>query len=146
MRFNPFFAFMFFVMPAAANPLPDMQRSHIEGNLPPQTVFDAYLTRDITTYFSQAMQSNQVSVEYKMLRDGPTQSGVAYPKYYLTVKVLDKGIQRQIGAVRVAAIDQVRFEITHFVACSAANKSTDALAMVFPAALIDRITAFCGEN
>ena len=53
-------------------------------------------------------------MSYELLRKGPTQSGVAYPKYYAWVRVhRHDGLLE--GAVRLAAIDDQRFEVTHFL-------------------------------
>jgi hypothetical protein len=54
---------------------------HIEANVPEQKNFRTYLTRDLNSYFASA-SSQPVSVEYDLLRDYPTQTGIAYPKYY----------------------------------------------------------------
>lgn len=52
-------------------------------------------------------------MSYELLRKEPTQSGVAYPKYYAWVRVhRDDGLLE--GAVRLAAVDDEKFEVTNF--------------------------------
>jgi hypothetical protein len=58
----------------------DIQRSHIEANVPGPAEFNRILQRDLDTYFAKA-RGKSSRVEHEMLRDGPTQSGVEYPKF-----------------------------------------------------------------
>jgi hypothetical protein len=58
--------------------------SQIEGNVPPPEVFDTYMQRDLGTYLCAGAKDCRVA--YFLLRDGPTQTGIAYPKYYLWAK------------------------------------------------------------
>ncbi len=62
--------------------------SHVEANVPPQKEFDEILARDLQAYF-QDLKGKQVGVQYEFLRRGPTQVGVAYPKFYLWVKIYE---------------------------------------------------------
>jgi hypothetical protein len=118
----------------------DVQGSHIAANVPDAGQFDVLLVRDLSSYFaSKGMSRPQVT--YKLLRTGPTQSGVAYPKYYLWVSaVSDRGVIMS-GAARVAAIERLRFEITDFVSRDDVLQKPDALASIFPAALLPAIRA-----
>jgi len=50
-----------------------------------------------------------------MLRDGPTQSGVSYPKFYLWVRVAGGKSVDDRGAVRVVAVKRKRFDVTDFM-------------------------------
>ena len=70
----------------------------------------------------------------------PTQAGVSYPKYYAWVKIYDE--QKKLidqGAVRVAAEDKTKFEITNFVNLKKIREDSDDLAHTFPAALCPKI-------
>ena len=67
-----------------------IQESHIQGNVPEASTFDAYLKRDVASFF-QAKFRKSLEISYDLLRQGPTQSGVALPKYYLWVRVIDQG-------------------------------------------------------
>ena len=115
----------------------EVQRSHIEGNVPPPADFDRFLARDLAAYFSRAGQPPP-RINYELLRDEPTQSGVSYPKYYIWVRVTDSGVTKQ-GAARIAAIARSRFEVTHFVESSEIERAPSQLQMLFPPAVAARI-------
>ena len=55
-------------------------------DIPPAGVFDSVLKHDLTAYFA-LRDSGPISVSYQLLRDGPTITGIAYPKYYVWVVV-----------------------------------------------------------
>jgi len=78
-------------------------------------------------------------VKYEFLRNGPTQSGVAYPKYYLWVIVSDKNKTIKSGAARVAAIDKKYFEVTNFLPVEEIMRNIEAIYSVFPRPVADRI-------
>jgi hypothetical protein len=60
-------------------------QSHIDANVPSAEQFHSLLKRDLQAFFSNRHGSS-VTVSYELLRDGPTQTGIAYPKYYAWVK------------------------------------------------------------
>jgi|APLow6443716910_1056828.scaffolds.fasta_scaffold99565_2 hypothetical protein len=125
---------------AGAQIMPSVQQSHIAGNATGEEMFDALLSRDLGAYFaSRGLTDPEVS--YELLRRGPTQSGVAYPKFYVWVSAMSAQGDTMTGAVRVAAIERVRFEITDFVARADIVKNPDGLASIFPAALLPAIRA-----
>src|SRR5213078_4351122 len=78
--------------------------SHIRANLPDKKNFDKFLKRDLEQYFKDSLQKT-VHVEYELLRKGPTQTGIAYPKFYAWVTIRDGEKVIDQGAVRVAAIE-----------------------------------------
>ena len=123
--------------------LVDLRQSHIEVNVPAPEQFRALLTRDLEAYFHTA-GAQPVRADYQLLRDLPTQSGVAHPKFYAWVRILCAGAPCREGAVRVAAIDKTRFEILHFAATADIARNPDGLASIFPAALIPLIQAKAG--
>ena len=91
-----------------------IQQSHLDGNVPPPRDFHRLLQRDLDAYYGTALAPS-THVKYEMLREGATQSGVSYPKFYAwAVFPLASGEARR-GAVRLAAIDGERFEVTDFV-------------------------------
>lgn len=114
------------------------QASHIEQNVPVEADFDRLLRRDLSAYFGGAV------VEYDLLRDGPTQSGVAYPKYYAWVRVLDDGRLADEGAIKIAAIDGVRFEVTDYLPRAAIQSDPDSAGAIFPSALLPAIQSRAG--
>ena len=109
----------------------DIQASHINGNAPTNRDFQAFLKRDLTAYFKKQYQK-PVVVRYDFLRNGATQSGVSYPKYYLWVTAtINKKVATQ-GAVRVAAIDKKYFDVTDFFSIADLRKSPQAIDATFP--------------
>jgi hypothetical protein len=121
----------------AQDPLQELQRSHIEANVPDPDVFETYLRRDLSAYFSVSGNGSD-NLKFVMLRDGPTQSGVAYPKFYLWA-IVHRSSTQTAGAVRVEAIDKTRFEVTSFVTSSEIRKDPAILEPIFPSALIPSI-------
>ncbi len=115
-----------------------LSRSHIEGNVPDGRHFDQYLTRDLNAYFSRG-DSTFASVRYELLRRQPTQSGVSFPRYYLWVRVRHWGALPEQGAVRVAAIDRQRFEVTDWLPSGAIVAEPEKVQEDFPAPLVDEI-------
>ena len=77
--------------------------SHIRANVPDEKDFDKFLKRDLEQYFKDALQKT-VTVEFELLRKGPTQTGIAYPKFYAWVTIRDGVKVIDQGAVRVAAV------------------------------------------
>lgn len=125
--------------------LSNVARSQIEANIPLETDFDAILRRDLTDYFRRSTQV-PVKVEYELLRKGPTQSGIAYPKFYAWVKVFAQSKPTQQGAVRVAAIEKVRFDVTDFLSEAEIALDPSAVRRVFPAELVPSILERAGAK
>jgi hypothetical protein len=117
-----------------------MRESHIGANVPDQTQFSIILPRDLNSYFSQKLGS-QANVEYQLLRDQPTQSGVAFPKFYAWVTIASLPSERKVeeGAVRLAAEDKASFSVTDFVSVDEIRTHPDSLKKVFPSDVIERI-------
>jgi hypothetical protein len=103
-----------------------LQLSHLDANIPSAQEFDRLLRRDLQAYVDARIGANRI-VEYELLRDGPTQSGAAYPKYYVWVKASHLNRTVLAGAARVAAVDRARFEVTHFLSAEEINLSPSAL-------------------
>ena len=125
------------------NPFDDIARSHVDGNVPPPAEFQAFLRRDLEAYFRRS-KPERLTVKWEMLRDGPTQSGVSYPKFYIWAQVYAGRKLREEGAVRLAAVDRKRFDITHYLSGSAIRKQPDRLEQVFPAPVAARIRTKVG--
>jgi hypothetical protein len=51
-------------------------------DIPEPASFRSILIRDLTKYFAP-QYGDDIAVDYQLFRDGPTITGVAYPKYYL---------------------------------------------------------------
>ena len=126
--------------------LADIQRSHIEENVPSPGVFDKILERDLLAYFHKEIGKTASNVKYRLLREGPTQSGLAYPKYYLWVIVKNGSVNITEGAVRVEAIEKKRFEVTHFVSKEEIQKQPEQITSIFPKLLIPSILSAAGAQ
>ena len=109
-----------------------IQQSHIEANVPEAKDFQKFLSRDLQKYFGGLLK-RRVRVKFELLRSGPTQSGVSYPKYYAWVKIY--GADQQLieqGAVRIAAEDKTDFSITDFWNVQKIRGEQKNLELVFP--------------
>ena len=137
--------FFILAMQPAAGQLPqDMQRSYIEANVPAQVDFDRLLRRDLSRYFEQSRKQEAVQVEFELLRDGPTQSGASYPKFYAWVRINGGTSVDDRGAVRLAAIERQRFEVTDFVSEREILSGKDRIYHVFPRSVCERIEVMVG--
>jgi len=121
----------------AQDPMTAIANSHVEANAPKGELLDKYLERDLTAYFCKGQ--SDCRVEYDYLRQGATQSGVSYPKYYLWAKCFTKEQLKTEGAVRVAAVDQQYFDVMNFLSAKQIVTSPDEVGHTFPAALVDKI-------
>lgn len=124
--------------------LESIARSHIEANVPDNQHFDEYLKRDLTAYFKKTT-SKDVMVEFELLRDGPTQTGIAFPKFYAWVVVRVKEEIIDQGAVRLAAIQKQRFDVTHFLSKPEILKTGEAASKIFPADVVKKIDLKIGN-
>ncbi len=106
-------------------------------DIPDAAVFNQTLQRDLESYFGRA-ESAPVKVTFELLRDQPTITGIAYPKYYLWVEVRSTEGLLRVGAARVAAIKR-SFEVTNFVPAETINLDAGTVSSVFPAALVSDI-------
>lgn len=118
-----------------ASAMRDIQRSHIDGNVPVARDFDSFLRRDVAAYFRGKLNIDTPEVAIELLRKGPTQSGVSLPKYYAWVVVKNDGNTVAEGALRLAAMDQDSFEVTHFFSTGDIKSMPDVVSSVFPAPL-----------
>jgi hypothetical protein len=144
MTILPVIAILLAAAPDEVKAIQDVQASHIAADAPSPTDFDRFLRRDLEAYFSQERHLKNPKVDFEMLRDGPTQSGVAYPKYYVWVRINGGKSPANRGAARVAAIDRVKFEVTMFVSEAEIRANTAALKFVFPGPVCERIEAKLG--
>lgn len=112
--------------------------SHVSANVPPGAAFTALLRRDVRAYLN-ANRLLSKNLEIELLRTVPTQSGVSYPKYYIWVRTSDGAGHSLGGAMRVAAVDRVRFEITNFTPAAAIRSDPTVIDPVYPAVLIPLI-------
>lgn len=111
--------------------------SHIKANVPAESDFDTFLKRDLKEFFHDV--PGIVEVEYELLRREPTQSGVAFPKFYAWVVVKSDGKLVEEGAVRIAAIEKKEFEVVNYLTRADVERDGQRLAQLFPADVVDRI-------
>ena len=114
------------------------QASHIEANVPDESRFSRLLERDLNAYFETKGVRNPGS-RFELLRQGPTQSGVAYPKFYLWVRVSSGPNHVAAGAVRVAAVQGEGFEVTDFLTAEEIREAPNRVGSIFPAPLVGAI-------
>ena len=107
---------------------------------------EAMLRRGLITHF-QAERTEEVTVECELLRLGPTQAGVAAPKYYAWVKVRTRaGILLDEGATRVAQVDDGTFMVLEFLPKEAIRANPAAVRRVFPEVLVPGIEARASKD
>lgn len=75
-----------------------------------------------------------------------TQSGVSYPKFYLWVRVANGESIDDRGAVRVAAVERKRFDISDVLSEGAIRGEPQGIYRVFPDAVGEKIEAKLGIN
>jgi hypothetical protein len=131
--------------PSPEQVMRDIQRSHIEANVPAPADFDKLLRRDLENHFAELRKKKGLRVEYELLRDGPTQSGVAYPKFYAWVRVAGGSSPDDRGAVRLTAIEKKRFAVTDFVSERTIKTEPDGITRLFPAQVCERIRSKLGR-
>jgi hypothetical protein len=140
------FAAVLLVLPSLAASQMPLQQSHVEANVPSQQDFEAFLDRDLLAHFKGAGFPSATAVEAQLLRKEPTQSGVAYPKYYAWIKIKNGSQLLTEGAVRVAAIGQKRFEVTNFLSRKQIQSNSGEVATVFPGPLLSAIFSLAGSK
>ena len=124
----------------AQSPLDSVAESHIKANVPDSADFQTFMERDLESYFRK-LNNVPVKATYEFLRDGPTQTGIAYPKFYVWVKVTSGKKLIDEGAVRLAAIDKKYFNVTDFMSITEIKGNPEAIYKVFPRPVCDKITA-----
>ncbi|KQM61472.1 MULTISPECIES: hypothetical protein [unclassified Sphingomonas] len=121
----------------------DVRSGHIAANLPSDAEFMVLLRRDVKAYLgTNQLLAKRVAIE--LLRRGPTQSGVSYPKYYAWVRAEDDTGNRVEGAMRIVAIEGTRFEVSDFTPAAMVRSDPASLASIYPALLIPAIRQHAG--
>lgn len=141
-----FLIFLLSCISLAASSQNAIQESHIQANVPAATSFDSLLQRDLLAFFRDSAAPSVTRVEYTLLRKGPTQSGVALPKYYLWVKAFADANLVEEGAVRLAAVEGQGFDILQFITKAKARQSAAELSAIFPAPLVPTILALANDQ
>ena len=137
-RLTLLLTFLFLACTSCRAQIPHITESHIAANVPSTNDFRPFLIRDLTAYLKPTL-GEKLTVEYELLRNEPTQSGVAYPKFYLWLRATNAEKTVIAGAVRVAAVDKKQFYVTNFVPLPEIISHPDSLMRIFPQALIEKI-------
>jgi hypothetical protein len=127
------------LLPCTASGQTLAAQSVIDENVPAKEDFDAFLQRDLVAYFRGAGLANASAVQWTLLRQQPTQTGISYPKYYAWVRVLDGDKIVARGALRIAAATRTHFEVRNFVSAAQAEADPELVSRWFPAPLVDGI-------
>ena len=115
--------------------------SHVDANVPDPADFDRILIHDLTEYVTDS-DDKGISVKYEMLRDRPSQSGVALPKFYCWLQKLDAdGNVIEEAAIRMAAVDKTHFDVIQYFEKDRIIREPEVLKGVFPADVIEKIMA-----
>lgn len=126
---------------AQENSLAAAQRSHVDANVPDEKDFQKILQRDITKYVTDAGDKN-ISVTVELLRDKPSQSGVALPKFYIWIVKRDaKRAVIEEAAARIAAVEKTRFDVIQYYTRERILKESDLAQKVFPDDVYEKILA-----
>ncbi len=123
---------------SAAATIDAIAQSHIDANVPPDSTFDRLLRRDLTQYFQASLGGN-LTIDFDLLRRGPTQTGISYPKFYLWVLVRRDGKPLKEGYARVQATDRTGFDVRDFIPRTAVDQDSTRLYPVFPVAVAAEI-------
>ena len=124
----------------------DARATHIAANVPDSRAFSDAVSRDLLAYFrTTPAASGADRVEYELLRDEPTQSGISYPKYYAWVKAAQGETVLAEGAVRMTAVEKTHFEVTDFLDRKAAE-DFEQVSAIFPESLAIRIIALAAVS
>jgi hypothetical protein len=118
--------------------------SHVRANVPVEKDFDSFLKRDLEAYFKD-LKKKDVVVDYQLLRDRPTQSGTALPKFYAWVKVKEKDTLLEEGAVRVAAMEKKRFGVLEYLTRVDIERDLERVYQIFPRPVGDKIKERVGK-
>jgi hypothetical protein len=103
-----------------------------DPNVPDDKDFQRILQRDITEYVTDEGDKD-ISVTVEMLRDRPTQFGVALPKFYVWIVKRDgNGAVLEEAAARIAAVEKTHFDVVQYYSRERILKEPDLMQKVFP--------------
>lgn len=116
----------------------EIAESHIQGNVPAEKDFSVFLKRDLTAYFNQRA-GKQVTVDYEMLRDGSTQTGIGYPKFFAWVRIREGDNVLEEGAVVLAAMDRKAFSVSDYHEANSIRNAPQTVRDSFPPSVAEAI-------
>lgn len=115
-----------------------IENTHIKENVPDSELFNQFIERDLLSYFKNIYDSN-IIVDWLLLRKAPTQTGTAFPKFYLWATIYDKSTMLSQGVLSVAAVDKKSFNIIDFIEIDDYWANTNAYINIFPSDIKKRI-------
>ncbi len=101
------------------------------------------LTQELAAYLKPDFGDDLI-VDYDLLRDVPTQVGVALPKYYVWLIAWHDETVVVEGAARIAAEGDDDFVVLNFISQPDIVRDPAQLTRIFPAALISDIELRAG--
>lgn len=118
--------------------LQKIQASHIDANLP--ATREEFMKLAQTAFKSHFKpRFGEVQVKLELLRDGPTQSGVSYPHFYLWAEAIRSGRTLERGAARVDCVERTHIVITDFLTAQEIHDNPGRVATTFPSALTESV-------
>jgi hypothetical protein len=127
------------VLAQTDDPMAVLRQSHIDANVPDKKDFDLILKRDLTRYVTDKNDKN-IAVTIELLRDVPSQSGVALPKYYCWIEKRNaKGELMEEAAARIAAVNRDHFEVVQYYDRKRLENEQELVSKVFPADVYEKI-------
>jgi hypothetical protein len=121
------------------NPLAELRQSEIDANIPDKKDFDAILKRDLTKYVTDPRDKG-ITVSIELLRDQPSQSGVAFPKFYCWIEKRDaKGVIMEEAAARIAAVNKTHFDVIQYFDRKRLVAEPGVIVGVFPEDVCEKI-------
>jgi len=101
------------------------------------------LERGARPYFTP-LYGKDISLQLELLREAPTQSGLAYPKYYVWARVLKSDQLLSEGAMRLAVIETNQPKVTDYLTKQEIISNPARLDAIFSSALIPKIKEKAG--
>lgn len=121
------------------DPLTELRQSEISANVPEKKDFDSILKRDLTKYVTDPRDIG-ITVAIELLRDQPTQAGVAFPKFYCWIEKRDaKGVIMEEAAARIAAVNKTHFDVIQYFDRNRLSAEPDLIVGVFPEDVCEKI-------
>ena len=102
--------------------------------------FEAAILSDLKQQHPQLTR-----IEAQLLRDGPTITGIAVPKYYLWARLFTKDRQFDAAAIRLAD-DAGAVHVLQIIDREAIRRQPNALRSIFPAVLVPKILALAEDK
>ena len=120
-------------------PIAAIGRSNIDANVSDKKDFDTILNRDLTKYVTDAGDKD-IRVVVELLRNGPSQSGVALPKFYIWIeKRNSKGEIMDEAATRIAAVEKAHFDVIQYYDRKCILAEPELISKVFPTDVYEKI-------